>query len=55
MLVLLGSEEDEDEGEAGRLIVAVFAFCWNKAADSVRVEGFTANTMGALQSLLTYE
>jgi len=23
--VLLGSEEDEDEGEVGRLIVAVFA------------------------------
>ena len=33
VLVLLGSEEDEDEGGAGWLIVAVFAASWKEAAD----------------------
>jgi len=54
VLVLLGSEEeeDEDEGEVGRFIGAVFAVSWKEAAVWPVRGGFTANTIGALQSLL---
>lgn len=53
VLVLLGWEDDEDdEGVSGRLIFAVLAASWKAAAVSPVVSGFTARTMGALQSLL---
>ena len=52
--VLLGPEEDDedDEGGAGRLIFAVLAASWKEAEVSPERGGFTANTIGALQSLL---
>lgn len=54
VLVLLGSEDDDDdsEGGAGRLIFAVLADSWKEAEVWPERGGFTANTIGALQSLL---
>jgi len=54
VVVLLGPEEDDDddEGGTGRLIFAVLADSWKVAEVWPVSGGFTANTMGALQSLL---